>query len=762
MVKKVKYQQLCDLCNSSDFSFTTTDSSINNNLFMQQNESIQAFCFGLNMDRYNIFAAYEGKSFTKEIIEIVKRKAKELDTPLDLCYIFNFDRPDKPKIITLKSGQNFKNDMIKFVTFLKTELPQRLKCSDIATQQDVLVSTIEMAKENIFDNLTKEIYELGFNIHQVEEGWSFSIAEKAEDKGKKKFKSIDNQETIEKNIIEAKKLANVALSEMKALEMKLEQMLDEVFDEELLKHLNTVLYPLKGKYRNNKVIQKFLDQISEDIIENSDLFFPKEIDSSEPLKDILPILSSNNLAEFVKRYEVNLIVNNAITHGAPAIVADRCDYTDLLGNIIIKENVDVMSIESGLLHLAQGGFLILKAHDLIESTSGWQAIMQTLRSGFIHMVDPSESSINKSHTLEPQKIPANIRVIIIGSEEEYSILKEYAPYFSNYFQFRVDFLNTINYDKAAIEYIGHEIKQLCYLENLKPVTTEALLLAIRKNQDRLDKINFDLDPIFKLIREAHTVSLETITESEIELVDRYNKTLVKKINASQEESYKLSRTLMDVTGEKVGEVNGLCVYEIDGYAFGHPMKISATSYKGKSGVINIEKASNLSGNIYDKGIEIIEGFIGNKFAKFLEPNLKCKLCIEQSYGGIDGDSASSAELYAILSSISCIPVKQNLAVTGSINQYGKIQPVGGLTQKVEGFFQACIAKGELTGDQGVIIPYQNAIDLVLAKEVIEAVKAEKFHIYLIDSYEDGIELLTGLKSLVVEQQVKDVLIQMNL
>ncbi|WP_305767116.1 AAA family ATPase [Candidatus Epulonipiscium viviparus] len=742
---ELTWLQVKDLFQPSDFVFDTTEQISENHYFIQQD--VSALNFALNLNDYSIFIASEDH-FLDKIRQMIEDKATSLETPDDLCYVFNFDEPNKPNAVYISAGvgARLSNDLKEFTAFLKNEL----KFSNTLSQEQDLVNANDIAKDELFAALKTEVLKLGFKIKDVDGGWSFVA-------------SGHKIKYSEANAALVKQLAQITITKIHDLDDQLDTALTNIFEEELLKQISAPLHKLKTKYSAYPELLQYFQNISDDILENAETFAPPadNPEGESALSALLPMLGGLDIDEFLKRYEVNVIVDNGATKGAPVILATECDYSSLLGNIVINDTPEVSNIIAGELHKARGGFLIVKAADIVERIDGWDAIAKTLKTGFIAMKDIKSDTINKPKMLEPAKITANVRIIMVGSHYHHEALKEYSAMFDELFKLRIDFADCVAYTKNMVEVIGYEVQQFTKAKNLKPVTTAALLRAIRKTQERSDKINLDFRPIMKFIEEANSIAADEITAADIDAVDNFHKTLLNKVHKNAAEDYLLERTLIDVSGAKVGEINGLCVYDLGEYSLGQPAKITATSYRGKKGIINIEKVAKLSGEIHTKGVEIIEGFIGNRFAKHIDLNLSCKICMEQSYGGLDGDSASSAELYAIISSIADIPIKQNLAVTGSINQYGCIQPVGGLNEKIEGFFRACQSKG-LTGDQGVIIPHQNTVDLVLSDEILNSIKDSRFHIYTIKHYEEGIELLTGLSSTQVEYAVIKNLMAMNM
>ncbi|OOB77588.1 MAG: hypothetical protein BEN19_01675 [Epulopiscium sp. Nuni2H_MBin003] len=753
MKKEISWQQLRNSYEPSDFSFETTEQIVGEDKMLGQDEAVDALKFALNLNHssYNIYIATNAtENVLADIKKLIQRRAIKQVVPDDICYIYNFDNPNSPRVIYLDAGDGatLEEDMKEFVYFIKYFLVDKLQDNDISLEKEQLEKDLELNKLFLLDELQSKANKLGFEVSIVEEGLAFSPLEGV------------GEEILTNNIKSVTILAEEVVNQIKQVEDKAAIQLQNILEEKFSTQVSLVLNKLKIKYRHYPEFLDYFDDILEDIVKYYDLFIEQPTDNTE--LELILKMSTKKVDDILKNYSVNLLVDNQNTLGAPIIDTRNVSYSDLVGQILMSPEgeTDICEIRAGEFHRARGGYLILRAIDIIEQVGAYQAIRQTLIEGAIKIQNPSTGSVNRVKLIEPEEVDMDLKIIIIGDAEYYNLLNSYEDGFNKYFGYKIELLEEVNYTKRIVEQIGYKIKQQCIKENLKPVTCGGLLSAIRKTQVRMDKVSLNIEPIYNMIREANTIANKYITANDIDNAIRFKKTLTNKIDNEMKDNYRLDRILINVKGSKIGQINGLCVYGIGDETIGQPIKITATTYKGKKGVINVEKLAGLSGSTHSKGVEVIEGFIGGRFARNIEPNLSCKICMEQSYSGIDGDSASSAELYAVISSLSGIPIKQNLAITGSINQHGDIQPVGGLSEKIEGFFKACKAKG-LTNEQGVVIPYQNQVDLVLSDEIVQNIREGKFHIYPISRYEQGIEILMEENIRIVEKKVLETLSNMS-
>lgn len=510
------------------------------------------------------------------------------------------------------------------------------------------------------------------------------------------------------------------------------------------------------KYKENEAIVQYLNYLIDDIVEHLERF--KNDGGEEQASGPLAMLMPQSTESFFDRYQINHFVDNDRKDHAPVIFASNPTYYNLLGGIEYKNELGVLKtdfsmIKPGLLHEANGGYLIVLAKDILVMPYAWKGLMRALLDNEIAIESLSgQAGAVVSTTLKPQPIPLNVKIILIGDPYTYQLLYYYDEEFRKLFKIMADFDIEMNRDIENIEKIARFIAKHCHEDNLRHFSRYAVGRIIEYSSrlaDDQNKLSSHLNKLVDLIYEAENWADEDDSELvEAKHVDIALEMLEKRNNKIEEKVFEMIESgdyLIDVSGEKIGEINGLAVTGSGQYQFGKPTKITVSTYRGRAGIINIEREARTSGAIHDKGVMIISGYLGYKFAQDKPLALSASIVFEQLYSGIDGDSASSTELYALLSSLSGIPIRQSIAVTGSVNQRGEIQPIGGVNEKITGYFKVCKIKG-LTGDQGVIIPHQNVKNLMLSQEIIDNVKAGQFHIYSVTNIDEGIEILTGVKA----------------
>ncbi|HHX59999.1 MAG TPA: AAA family ATPase, partial [Epulopiscium sp.] len=424
-------------------------------------------------------------------------------------------------------------------------------------------------------------------------------------------------------------------------------------------------------------------------------------------------------------------------------------------------STDHMKIKPGLFHKANGGYLILQAEEMLGNYEAWNVIKQVLKTRKTSIENPEGISVTTIATLRPEPIDIDVKVILIGSTQIYQLLYNNDFEFKRIFRVRADFDKEMHHNQNNTRLIARFIKTHCNQQSLLPFSTTAVSTVLRyasRYVENQKKITAEFGWISNIMVEAHTFAslqgAKMVDEEHVHLAVEEKRYRASRVEDKIDEQMMNHTIMIETNGSQVGQINALAIYDDGEYRFGKPLKVTATTYQGKSGIINIEKEAKLSGDIHTKGIQVITGYLGQNYAQEFPLSLSCRICFEQNYGQIDGDSASSAELYTILSSLADIGLKQNIAVTGSVNQHGMIQPVGGVTHKTEGFFKVCKKRG-LTGNQGVIIPIQNISDLVLNDEVIKAVQENKFHIYAISSIQEGLEVLCGIPYQEIREKVKN-------
>jgi lon-related putative ATP-dependent protease len=531
-----------------------------------------------------------------------------------------------------------------------------------------------------------------------------------------------------------------------ALHADIEALLDEYTRSVVQSRLTAI----RSEFKDNRNIMAHLEAVEQDIVENVNFFMPSKEDSPKEEKIFLLPHKSK-----LDRYRVNPLTGHGSQKGAPVIYETNPTYHNVMGRIEKRAHMgtvttDFTMVQAGSLLEANGGFLIMEMESLLMNPYVWEALKRALQNKSIQIEDIAEETGFGTVSLRPEAIPLQVKVILLGSYETFEVLQNYDLRFNKNFKVRADFDYEVQKSLDTVQQYAHFIARVCREENLLAFTPKGVATIVEyghKFVSNRDKLSIRFGPLLGVLKEAdywarknraRVVTEKYVVKAFKQYRFRYN-LYEEKIH----DSYRDQTIMIDVDGDVVGQVNALAVYQIGEFSFGRPVRITAETFMGKEGVINIEREAKLSGSTHDKGVLILSGYMGKTFAQNYPLNLSISITFEQSYSGIDGDSASSTELYAILSSLSKIPVRQGIAVTGSVNQKGQIQAIGGVNHKIEGFFEVCKTKG-LNGRQGVMVPRTNQKNLMLSKEVIAAVKKRKFHVYQVATAEEGIEILTGI------------------
>ena len=755
------YKDLKLSCDSKIFSFNTTDELEPISTGIGQERGIKALEFGLNVDinGYNVYVEGPygvGKTnYVKNYLSIISKKKK---VPCDWCYVYNFDNPNEPIAISLPAGQGkeFRDTMNSFINEIKVDIKNTFSNEDFEKEKKVIKQEYEIKRNILMEELNKKSAQYGFTVKSSQTGIYMmpivngkTIAEeefnKLDEATKKEFE--DKSAIVQQHIMEA-------IGQIKSIERESDKHIQEWQSNIALLTINAHINLIKANYKKNKKITTFLDSIKKDILKNIDLFTADEKNLEAKLQG--PQAAHPEIVKPWLNYRVNLFIDNSHLEGAPTVADTNYSYHNIFGKLEYENyygalKTDFTMLKPGLLHIANGGYLVFQANDLLTNSLCYDALKKVLRSktlGIENAADPRSSMVMIS--LKPEPIPLDLKVILIGDENIYQTLLAIDPDFRKLFKIKVEFADGAPTNKDNILKLARFVKGYCDHENLPPLDSKAMARLIEyasKLADSQDKLSTRFTDLSIIIGEASTwakmakskiITEEFITKALVEKADR-----VKKYDDRYMEMIKDNTLLISTSGNEVGQINGLTIMNVGDYTFGKPVKITANTYTGKNGIINIEREVELSGSSHSKGILILSGYLGEMFAQDMPLSLTASICFEQLYSGVDGDSASSTELYAILSSLSGIPINQSFAVTGSVNQKGEIQPIGGVNDKIEGFFQVCKMRG-LDGTHSVIIPKQNVKNLNLSDEIIEAVKNGTFHIYAISTIDEGIELLTGV------------------
>lgn len=766
MISELTYDRLKNIYSEDLFNFNTTKEIEPCSDMIGQERAVEALEFGLNIKShgFNIYVSGLPGSGKTTFAEQYARKIAETEkVPDDLCYVYNFDNPKFPKLLSFEAGngKKFKEDIEELIDILTLEIPKAFNSDDYESEKEKVIKEYQDKRDEIIKQMTEEAKKYDFGVKMTNTGMYFMPIINGETISEEDFDALSEEEkdeiSLRSEVIQEK--ASEVMKIIKEYEKETKKEIDEIEYTISLLTLGRFLNPIQDKYSNNPDVSKYLSHIKEDILSNIEDFLEDDTEDDEAMQMMLPWIVKKSSEDTLSKYKVNLIVDNSKTQGAPVIVNYNPTYTNLIGEVEYDSEygnftTDYMKIKSGLLHKANGGYLIIQVSDILSNVLSWDILRRVLKTKEIVIEPLKEYQLGgiSVTTIKPEPVKLDVKIILIGTNYYYELLSEYDDDFLKLFKICAMFDYEMNNEDKNINSITQFVKKFVIKEQSLDFDVTAVKEIIEYSSriaERQDKLTTRFSKINEILSEANTWA--KLDNKDVVTSKYIKKAIDKKINRINLYEQKLNEMIfngemmIDTEGEKIGQINGLAVMEMGDYMFGKPSKITATTYLGKAGIVNIEKEAEMSGNIHDKGIQVLTGYIGQNYAQEFPLSLSCRICFEQNYNGIDGDSASSTELYAIISSLSGLPITQEIAVTGSINQRGEIQPIGGVTYKIEGFFDICNQRG-LTGKQGVIIPYQNIKDLVLKDEVVEAVKNGKFHIYPITSVDEGIEILMGVSA----------------
>ena len=747
-------------CDPDRLDFTTTEDLPELEGTIGQERALRSIDFALGMTEcgFNLYISGEaGTGRTSSTMELLKKRAKDEPDPKDWCYVYNFKSPDNPIALALSAGmgRELEKDMRELLNAVRINIPKALESKEYETNKSAIIQQHQEKNNALFSALEREAEERGFALQRTVSGLVMVPQKDGRNLTQEEYEALppEEQEKIDAVGNELKgKLADV-ISQIRENEKEVKEALAQLDRNLGLSAVGHYIDPLKTKYAQFPKVNEYLDDVQEDILLNLEDF--KGAQQQPPFPGIrLPAQTPS-----FERYSVNLLVDNCDQCGAPVIFEANPTYNNLFGRIdhvmqmggVATTNFTL--IKAGALHKANGGYLVVNARDVLMSPFSWDALKRCIRNSEIKIEDVLEQyRIITMVSLRPEPIPLKAKIIMIGSPWIYYLLYHLEPDYRKFFKVKADFDTRVKRTPQVIRDLALFISTHCKRESLLPFHKSAVAaiieFAARMVEDQ-EKFSTQFMEIADLIREADfwaqragspMVTGDFVKQAIEEKVYRSNR-----IEERIQELISEGTLLVDTEGAEVGQVNGLSVITLGDYTFGRPSRVTARVFMGRGGTVNIEREVKLSGPIHDKGVLILSGYLGGKYAQDKPLSFAASICFEQSYEGVEGDSASSTELYALLSVLSDTPIRQGIAVTGSVNQLGKVQPIGGVNYKIEGFYAVCKAKG-LTGDQGVVIPRSNLRNLMLKEEVVQAVREGKFHIWSVETIDEGIELLTGVQA----------------
>ncbi|MCF7796565.1 MAG: AAA family ATPase [Lentisphaeria bacterium] len=760
-MQKLETRDLCARFDSEKFPFKTTDELKPLSTVIGQERAVRALELGLEMNGpgYNIFVGgYPGTGKATIIQNIAKKFAAKRKTPPDLIVVNNFTNEYHPLVIALKAGhaQSFSKEMSRLIDSLRQDLPRVFQGEHYQRERKQVTREFNERRNSLIDELNRKAEEQHIQVQYTEGGFqTIPIAEK-EPLSEEQYNQLTDaeKEKINEAIKFVQSLIGDTLREIASIDQLAQDALEKLNEEIGLAAVKPRVDHLKQRYPRQRALRTYLDSVKTDIVSNLELFLGQAADETQPVENdgqegLLPAENP-----FI-RYRVNILVDNSAQKGGPVIVDTNPTYYNVFGRIEKRAILgglitDFTMIQAGSLLRANGGILILDIEAVLQNPYVWDALKRSLRNQKVQIEDVNEQfGFSSITSMKPEPIPLTVRVILMGRSDYFQYLQGVDDNFRKTFKVRADFDYEVQRSPSVEQEYAAFIARVCKERKLPPFSADgvaAILAHGSRLADDQTKLSLQFGELVSVLMEAAHYGQrgdhKTISADDVHKAIAERRFRMGLVEEKIQERYDRGTILVDTTGEKVGQINGLAVYSVGESGFGKPVRITATTFMGKSGVINVERMAKLSGKTYDKGIYIISGYLGHIFAQEYPLSLSISITFEQSYSGVDGDSASSTELYAILSSLSGYPIKQGIAVTGSVNQYGEIQPIGGVNEKIEGFFKVCSQKG-LTGEQGVIIPQANVEQLMLNREVTEAVEAGKFSILSVANISEGVEILTG-------------------
>jgi lon-related putative ATP-dependent protease len=761
MARNLSPEDLYRFCDERIFSFRTTAELPPLEGIIGQERALTSIDFGLNFSSagFNIYVLGEsGTGKTSAIRSFIAKKAEQGKVPPDWCYVNNFRDPTEPVAVSLAPGRGvaLQKDMAELISSLKVEIPKIFESKEYKKQHNVIAEEFHARQKDLFASVERDAGKMGFKLQPAMGGFSIvAVGPSGEPLTEEEYGALDggartllreNGKKIQEKVDDVRRV-------LKATEKRTKEKLQELERHAALSVLGHLIEDLRSQYGPEGKLMSYLDDVQEDILEHIEHF---KAPSEEPAEAVLPFLKASRQEPDFLRYTVNVIVNNGARKGGPCVFESNPTYYNLFGRMEHKFQVgaavtDFTMIKAGALHKANGGFLVIHALDLFRNLFSYDALKRAIRNSEVKIEDVWEQHrLVPTAMMKPEPIPLDVKVILIGNPEIYYLLYNLDEEYRELFKVKADFDNRMERSEENVRKYACFVATMAKEERLLPFDPSGVGKVVEYGSrlaEHQGKLSSKFSEISNLIRESHywsdkagapVVSAAHVEKAMEEKIYRHGR-----IEDRLREVMAEGTLIVETSGEKAGQVNGLAVLDMGDYSFGKPSRITAAVYAGKGGVLNIERESKLSGKIHEKAVLILSNYLGSMYAAKRPISLTASITFEQLYGMIEGDSATCAELYALLSAITGIPARQGISITGSMDQAGNVQPIGGVNEKIEGFFSLCRLRG-LDGSHGVIIPERNVRNLMLRKDVVEAVREGTFRIHAIDHVEEGIEILMGM------------------
>ncbi len=757
-ISPLSVEDLCWKCDPGQFSFATTAELPSLQEIIGQQRALRSIDFGLGIQNHNFNIYVLGDSGTGKgttVRDIVEAKAKAEAVPDDWCYVFNFSDPDCPSALSLPPGMGSELavEMDDLVSVLLRDIPRVFESKDYEKHRDEILEGQQERTRSIFFRLEQKVTERSLILKKSVSGLSVLPAKNGKAMSQDEFEALapDKKAAFEEDLKQMQDRLSDAIREARTIEKEAKDRINAL-DREVVQYVvNPLVNDLLEKFSSFAKVVEYLNGVRENILASIDDFRTKD---EQPIN--LGGMRLPRQEPTFERFKVNLIVNNKDSQGAPVVFETNPTYYNLFGRIEYRVQLGVATtdftmVKGGSVHKANGGYLIINAMDMLRNIFVYDSIKRMLKNREARIEDVWEQyRLVSSTTLKPEPVPVKIKIVLIGEPFIYYLLYNLDSEYRKLFKVKADFDNVMPKESASIEKYAYFIATRCAQEKLLPFDTTGVArvveLGCRLSGDK-ERLSARFNEISNIIAEssywAEQAGATTVGYEHVEKADKERIYRGSKIEDRLRDFIVEDTLMVTIEGRVVGQVNGLAVLDPGDRAFGKPSRITARTYMGDAGVVNIEREAKMSGKIHNKALLILTSFLGERYAQTFPITLSASITFEQLYDEIEGDSATCTEVYALLSSLSGAPLDQGIAVTGSMNQLGEVQPIGGVNEKIEGFFDVCMAKG-LTGSQGVIIPRRNVRHLMLKKEVVDAVSEGRFAIYPIDNVDDGMEILTGM------------------
>jgi len=762
MTKELTAEQVRLKCDPTLFHCDSTADLEPKEGIIGQERALSALKFGLAITKpgFNIYVSGPaGTGRTTAIRPFLEALAAKKETPHDWCYVYNFRDPYCPKALEMPVGMGagLQKDMKATVDSARRSLVQAFASKEYADRRAEITEGFNKKREATFQTISQKAQEKGLVLQATPVGLALLPAAKGEVMKEEEYQKLSSEvkDELKASQEELAKELKEQIARLNVDEKEVQKQLEDTDREVARFSIDYLFEELRKKYSQLPQVVDYLNEVEQDVVEN---FAQLKAEQRPPGPDPMAALQGMVAEQAFKKYEVNVLVDNSELKGAPVILELNPTFNNLFGRIEKEAQfgalqTDFTMIRSGSLHRANGGYLAVRIEDLLTNYQSWEGLKRTLRDEKLVIEEIGERlGFVATKSLRPDPIPFDVKVVVIGEPLFYYLLLRMDLEFKELFKVKADFDTRMDKSEASLQDYSRIICRMCKEEDLKHLKNGALAKII-EHSSRLagdqEKLSTMFADIADIIREANFWAEEDgASFIEAKHVEKAVEQKVYRSNLIQQrinEMIDKGMIIIDTEGENAGQVNGLAVIGLGDFTFGRPSRITASVGVGREGLVDIEREAKLGGRLHTKGVMILNGYVAEKYVRDIPLSLSARLVFEQSYEEVEGDSASSTELYAILSRLADVPIKQSIAVTGSVNQKGEVQAIGGLNEKIEGFFEVCRAKG-LNGKQGVLIPASNVRNLMLKDEVVEAVKAGDFHIYPVSTIDEGMEVLTGLKA----------------